>query len=64
MEPVAAKVELNRQIQTVSHEINVAQDGLGRHFEVEGHLRTIREPVALEALVNAEHPRQRRARHA
>ena len=62
MESVAPKIELNRQIHPVTHEIDITLDGLGRYLQIKGQLGAIRETVAFESFVNPEHPRQRRAR--
>ena len=52
---VDAWVELDRQIEPVAHEGDVAHDRLARDLEALRELRAIGEGAAAELLVDAEH---------
>ena len=59
---VVGRREFNRQIQPVTHELNVAMDGLGGNFDFARELAGIGKSAGLQRLMNAQHPLQRRAR--
>ena len=58
---VVRRLEHNRQLHPVAHEGDVAVNRLGGHLKLGGQLAGVGMILALEEVVNLEHPLDRRA---